>query len=301
MTNNQENINLTNKIKLYIRQNTSEKLPLDKLAKEANYSVFHFQKIFKSVVGETPKQYIKRVRLENAAHLLTLTSNISIFEVAFDNGFTSLEAFSRAFKNYYGISPNYFRKISREEKNTILQSKANNNDKNVIPSSSYFLSDNYNKLEVTIIKLPFKKLIYIPITLDDIKTVQSAYKKIKNWAFARQIFKPNTQLFALMKDYPEYTTLSKCRFETCVEVNMKPEVSNEIFYQEIPSNIYATFKVDGGINELIKAVTQFSINWLPDSGFEIKHSPAVIVPLDDPITNHPHEISYDIYIALSPK
>jgi len=301
MKNTKENINLIHKIQRYIQHNVSSRLPLEKLAKEANYSTFHFQKIFKSVVGETPKQYIKRVRIENTSHLISLKPNTSLIEIAFDCGFTSLETFSRAFKNYYGISPNFFRKMDRREKNKILQSKINNADENVISSSSYFLSDDLNKLEVKIIKLPLKKIIYIPITLSDIATITNAYKKIKNWAFARELFQPNTQLFALMKDNPEYTSLNKCRFETCIEVDKKPEISDNIFYQEIPSNIYATFKVDGGINELIKAVTQFSLKWLPDSGFEIKHSPALIVPLDNPIINHPHEISYDFHIAISPK
>lgn len=301
MTINQENINLINRIKHYIQENVREKLPLEKLAKEANYSVFHFQKIFKAVENETPKQYIKRVRLENAAHLLILSPKMSILEVAFENGFTSLEAFSRGFKNYYGVSPIYFKKNNREENNLILQSKTNKDDKGAIQPSSYFLTDNFSKQEVTITTLSRKKFIYIPVTLTDIETIQNAYNKIKKWALARQLFRPHSQLFALMKDYPEYTTLSKCRFETCVEVDSKPEISTGIFYQELPTCTYAKFKVDGGINELIKAVTQFSINWLPESGFEIKHSPAIIVPLEDPITKHPHEISYDVYIAVKSK
>lgn len=58
------------KVLEYIEEHLNEPLPLEKLAKASTYSAFHFQRIFKGNIGETPAAYIKRLRMENAAHLL---------------------------------------------------------------------------------------------------------------------------------------------------------------------------------------------------------------------------------------
>ncbi|GGB39349.1 AraC family transcriptional regulator [Fictibacillus barbaricus] len=57
------------KVLEYIEQHIDESLTLEKLASISTYSPFHFQRMFKSVIGETPAAYVKRYRLENAAHL----------------------------------------------------------------------------------------------------------------------------------------------------------------------------------------------------------------------------------------
>jgi AraC family transcriptional regulator len=51
-----------NTVSNFILNNLNAKLSLEELAKVANYSPFHFQKIFKQVTGESPKQFITRSR-----------------------------------------------------------------------------------------------------------------------------------------------------------------------------------------------------------------------------------------------
>ena len=296
-----ENITRISRVKKYIEKNISKNLTLNELASIANYSAFHFQRIFKSIVKETPKQYINRIRLESSSHQIVLRPAVSLLEIAIDNGFNSLVAFSRAFKNYYGLSPNSFRKKNHKEQIAVLQSKINNDNESIISASLYLPEQNNNDLIVKIIKWLPQKIIYTQTTLSSIETIQNAYKTVEKWAFARGLLRQHYQLFALMLDYPAYTPLNKCRFYPCVSVETKPEVSDNIYYQEIPSRTYANFKVIGGIDELIKTVSNFSTNWLPDSGFEVNHVPAIIVPQNNPITNHPHQISYEVFLAIKPK
>ena len=78
------------------------------LAREAHYSRFHFQRMFRQVTGETPGNCQRRVRLERAACQLLQTDR-SVTEIAFESGFASLEGFSRAFRKMAGVSPNQFR------------------------------------------------------------------------------------------------------------------------------------------------------------------------------------------------
>ena len=83
------------------------------LANADGRSVFHLQRIFHSAVGESPLQYRRRVRLQRAAASLLVTDK-SVLEVALDAGFASNEAFSRAFRSAFSLSPRTFRKQKRD-------------------------------------------------------------------------------------------------------------------------------------------------------------------------------------------
>lgn len=91
-----------------IEAKLSNPIELEQLAEEAGMSFWHFLRVFRSVVGETPKDYIRRRRLTHAAFAL-LEHKQNILEIALAAGFESHEAFTRAFKNQFNISPRNFR------------------------------------------------------------------------------------------------------------------------------------------------------------------------------------------------
>jgi len=81
---------------------------LTALAAETGLSPFYLHRSFQRAVGETPKQYALRLRLERAAALL-LTSRATIMTVALDSGFESPEGFARAFRRRFGLAPSAYR------------------------------------------------------------------------------------------------------------------------------------------------------------------------------------------------
>lgn len=91
-----------------IKRDYSQKLDLERLAARVELSQFHFQRLFKKELGETPKACLQRVRLERASHMLRAGIGKTISEIAFDCGFTSLSSFSRAFSKKFGVSPQAF-------------------------------------------------------------------------------------------------------------------------------------------------------------------------------------------------
>ncbi|MBL4756049.1 MAG: AraC family transcriptional regulator, partial [Flavobacteriales bacterium] len=247
----------------------------------------------------------KRGRLEKAIHYITLKPETPLMEVALKLGFTSLENFSRAFKNYYGVSPDQFRKSGEVNKLSIIQKKTISKTEFQIEPSS-FLSTSINEasfkdLKIRVVKLPARKLVYIPGTLGDPEKVASCFKKVKQWAEVRELTKPESKPFGLMLDYPLFTPLEKCRYFMCIEVKEEPEVSGEINYMEMPLRTYAAFIVKGGINEKIKSVIAFAHLWLPESGYEINNVPAIQIPLENPVKVPPHQLTCEFYIAITPK
>jgi AraC family transcriptional regulator len=92
----------------FVEANIQNRLSLDDVSREFNFSAFHFNRIFRTVTGRTLKQYILGRKLSLAMERLVLTPE-PVIQIAYDYGFESPEVFSRAFKKQFGISPNFFR------------------------------------------------------------------------------------------------------------------------------------------------------------------------------------------------
>ena len=90
-------------------RDASADLSLDALAARAGWSPFHFHRAFRKVVGETPKQYMLRLRLERAAARLA-TGSDPVVRIAADAGFASHEVFTRAFRRQFGLTPSAYRR-----------------------------------------------------------------------------------------------------------------------------------------------------------------------------------------------
>ena len=93
---------------IYIEANLSEDICVEDVAKAAGYSYYHLNRQFFSLLGESIGSYIKKRRLANAAKRLLYTDE-RIIDIAIDSGFESSEAFSRAFKAIYQVSPQTYR------------------------------------------------------------------------------------------------------------------------------------------------------------------------------------------------
>jgi AraC-like DNA-binding protein len=95
-----------------IRDYFTEPVTLADCAAEAELSPWHALRSFRAAFGETPKEFLTRLRLERAQHLLTVT-NRSVTEVCLEVGFSSLGTFSDLFRRRVGCPPSVFRRRAR--------------------------------------------------------------------------------------------------------------------------------------------------------------------------------------------
>ena len=100
---------------LWIDAHSDQPISLERAAREAGLSPFHFLRLFSNVLGLTPHQYLVRSRLRHAARLLA-DDDRSITDVAFDVGFGDLSNFVRTFHRAAGASPRAFREMSRPDR-----------------------------------------------------------------------------------------------------------------------------------------------------------------------------------------
>ena len=94
----------------YIGEHIHEPLDRETLAAVAGFSIPHFHRVFRAHVGESAASYIRRLRMERAGRKLRMGA-VDITEVALAAGYDSHAAFSKAFKQEFGLSPSEFRQL----------------------------------------------------------------------------------------------------------------------------------------------------------------------------------------------
>ena len=105
----------------FIEENLQEKLTITDISSQSYFSAFHFQRLFQAITGFSVQQYIRNRRLSEAASLLATTTQ-NILEIAINFQYGSQEAFTRAFVQYFGVTPAKYRKGANS---ILLQPKIN--------------------------------------------------------------------------------------------------------------------------------------------------------------------------------
>lgn len=104
---------LLEKLEKVVEEHISDpELSVDKISKEIGISRSQLQRRVKKLTNQNPSDYLKSMRLKYAASLL-ISKNLSISEVTYETGFSSLSHFSNSFKEFYGMSPSRYVEINR--------------------------------------------------------------------------------------------------------------------------------------------------------------------------------------------
>jgi AraC-like DNA-binding protein len=94
----------------FLAENFRRSPDLRLAASAAGYSPYHYHRLFKELFGETPWEYVARLRFEEAKRLLCMSS-LTVSEVCLEVGYESLASFSIAFSDRYGCPPTEIRRI----------------------------------------------------------------------------------------------------------------------------------------------------------------------------------------------
>ena len=269
--------NRLRKVLAYIQENLTSDIPLSRMAEIANFSPFHFQKLFTRQVGESPKKYVLRLRIERMAHILKLYPELSVFEISLQSGFSSPSTFGRAFKKYYGISPDEFRKLSPSEISKICTSVSNKGIE-VIINSNDFWNVNYDDPgidtktpgeQLTVIKQRSLKVAFIDTHLGAETSISDAFKSLHSIVNPRELLTPETRFIGIFLDLPFFTELSKCRFRACISLTDALEIPKGVSVYTIPENRFAVFSALGNLTGTLKKLVAFKHNMLDGSGYKI--------------------------------
>ncbi len=291
-------------VQLYIQAHLDEDLSLERLARVAHFSPYHFHRIFRGVVGEGVAEHIRRLRLERAALRLGSTDT-SIVQLAFDAGYGTHEAFSRAFRHHFGMTPSQYRR-SREA----------NAPREPSPSTGLVdaLHEEGNDLPMDTTSATTHDVQVR--TLDPIRVVSlrhvGPYKesgptwmRLMAWAGPHGLFGPQTRTLGICHDDPDVTPPEKIRFDVSITVDeafqLNAETDADLFEQTIAGGPYAVLKHLGSYDGLEATYRWLYGTWLPGSGREPGNIPAFEVYVNSPMEVAPDALITEIYIPLEPK
>jgi AraC family transcriptional regulator len=110
MSNESVNSDFLAEVLAYIEAHRFEPMTVAELASVAGFSPYHFSRLFTARFGESVMSYVRTCRLQAAALRLTGDTPPSLIDLAFECGFESQEAFTRAFRQRYGVPPGQFQR-----------------------------------------------------------------------------------------------------------------------------------------------------------------------------------------------
>lgn len=299
----EEYIRRIHKVQDYIEDHLGQSLSIEELAGAAGFSKYHFSRIFQGMLHEPLAHYVNRIRMENALFLLAHRTDKNMTDITYELGYTDSAVFSRAFKNYYGVSPREYRKeYSKNCKDSFLLSAYNKNT-----AKKEWAGDPFPVIgQITIVNLEEKQVAYVR-HIGTYETLAKEYANLMQiliaYAKKQHLFVDSQNwVLAMYHDNPEFVEDNKFRTSLCLTV---PE---GIGIQE--DGILGTMKLEGGLY----AVGHFQIQqeqysdawnymyqeWLTGSGYVPRNSyPFEVYPNNPHVSEyHIHEV--DIYVPIEP-
>ena len=104
----------------YIRLHLAEHLSLPRIAREAGSSSYHFARLFQAYVGETPFEFLRRLRLVAALGMLREDAEVSVTEVAMGVAYETPAAFNKSFRKILQMTPSDFRNLGKERQDEVI-------------------------------------------------------------------------------------------------------------------------------------------------------------------------------------
>lgn len=226
-------------------------LDLDALAEIACFSRFHFHRIYRGMVGETPAQTVRRLRLDRAAAAL-LETDRPVIEIAREAGYGGAEAFTRAFAAAYRAGPAAYRAGAPYERDTTMDA---------------FI----DKVEIK--HAPAYRLAAIPHR-GPYQEIGPVFEQLGAWAGQEGLIRPDAVWIGLYYDDPETTPAAELRSEAAVSVPDAYEPSAPARLVTLPAGEYAVYRHVGGYEGLGEVWRGLYADWLPQSGRDCADSPA---------------------------
>ena len=274
----------------FINEHLAEEIRLADVAEAACFSPFHFHRIFSGFMGETPDDYIRRLRLEKAAGLMHVDRRASVTDVALQCGFSTQALFSRHFKRRFGLSPTEW----KAGKNRHADSK---ND-NALPRRSPYTHEYKGELEVEVERRQAFPIAFVRHLRGYTSGAGDAFRKLFAWAKPRGLMGPDAKVISISLDNPGVTPGDKCRLYACVSLAAPVPVTGEVSLMEIPAGTYAKVPFSGDSKTIGGFYRKFFRDWLPASGFCADDFPIYhVMPLPQPASRL--SARFDAYIKLT--
>jgi AraC family transcriptional regulator len=249
----------------HVLNHLHEPMRLKDLSRAARLSPFHFHRVFQALVGETPGEFVKRLRLEMALGLMARARSLSLTTIALRCAFASSSDFSRCFKQRFGVPPSAFDikawcKARGDELTAKVDKVAQRPHLERLPSRH-----NPDNFRVRIRDIGARNVAYIRVSRPyQGDAVFRAAQRLVAWAKRHGL--ASGQWLGYQWDNPEIVSLEDCRYHVAVEAE-RFTAKGEVGRFRFPPMVVAEVEIRGGLDLELRALQWLYGTWLPRSGF----------------------------------
>lgn len=237
----------------YIEQNLAGDLSLETLGQCAAISPFHFHRLFQAWAGETLSRFVRRRRLESAAGRLRYCPEEKITAISLNCGFSSPEAFARAFREHFGITPSQWRNGGWMNWRPAGMGRS--------PASSAPASVKVTRLEPA-------QYLFMRARGAYSQSSTLLWDRFLPWV--RSMGLGDQPLLLIGMDDPSITDPALCRMDACVQLPpgwIAPDM--RLARHNWPSRWVATLEYDGAADAIGSGWDILLNEWLPHAPFDM--------------------------------
>lgn len=249
---------------VHIQTHLDDDLSLDTLSRRARLSPSRFHRLFKATIGETPKEYTTRLRLELGAFRL-LIQEATLLDIALDCGYHNHETFTRAFCKHFGVTPQAYRTQARH---ALPQS-----DEAVLKPGNPHATQ-FELSTTRVIRLRELHLAFLRHVGPYEAVPQALYDDLARWALRRGMPRPWVWL-GIGHDAPITTPPDRLRFDAALVVPGPFELDGSIGHQVLAGGDFAVTKHAGPLATLPDAYAVILPRVLSMARYRLVGLPAV--------------------------
>jgi AraC family transcriptional regulator len=281
------------RVLVHIQQHLDEPLALEEMAAIACFSPFHFHRIFRGMVGESVKEHVRRLRLERAASQLKLGRQ-PVTQIALDAGYRSHEAFTRAFRGWFGASPSEFRALRRRRSPVVPSRLHYHRDGSIV---QFRALRGGASMKVEIRKMKPLRVAFMR-HVGPYNKVGATWDKLLPILGKEGLLGGSPMFIGLCHDDPEVTPPARLRYDACVTVDQEFAGENDVGIQTIAGGEYAITTHQGPYEKIGESYAALLGQWLPRSRRELAGAPCFEVYLNTPDSTAPEDLLTDLYAPL---
>jgi AraC family transcriptional regulator len=263
----------------HIHAHLDDELDLDRLADIACMSAYHWHRIYRAVLGETPAMTVKRLRLHRAAGELVATAR-PVAEIAKANGYPNLQSFTRIFRADYGLPPAAYRRRGKHLAR--------------LPTPGSGEQTMYN---VEIKTLAGKQAAGIDHA-GSYMEINKAFTELFSRLAAAGRLQDVRQMFGIYLDDPETVTVEQLRSAACVVLAPEAKSPEGLKSFSTAGGDYAVLTHKGPYANLQQAYRWLYGVWLKESGREVRDEPMFEVYVNNPRDVPASELVTEICLPL---
>ena len=247
----------------FLTGNLDSAVDLHRLAEEANFSPYHFHRVYAALMGETVTETLRRMRLHRAAVKL-LTSRDSLARLAQEAQYGSVPAFNRAFKEAYGAPPAAYRTRGAAAALQYAQPK----------------HEETRMDQVTIENRQPQRVAALRHT-GHYHDIGKTFERLAAWAAGRNLLGPDSRSFGIYYDDPNTVAAAQLRSDACITIPENVTPDGECRLVHTPGARCAVLVHVGPYAELERPYHWLYGVWLPQSGHEPDDQPCFEEYLND--------------------